>query len=64
MESKKQMIINYLKSKNEKVSLSQIAKDLKLSYATCIKWIQFLELEGKIEKERLGNLVLVGMKNA
>jgi Mn-dependent DtxR family transcriptional regulator len=58
-EEIKNKILNFLKSHKQKFSITQISKELGISYSTTLKWVEVLIVEGSIKVEDWGNLKLI-----
>jgi len=39
--------------------VKQISEELNISYSTCLKWIEVLRAEGKIDVEDWGNVKII-----
>ena len=62
MESKKKLVEECIK-KHDEIWVSEIARKTGLSFATVVKWVKILELEGKIEVGKLNGMKIVKWKN-
>jgi len=57
MIPKKELIYNFLKeNKGKRYSCVELSKELKISYATILKWVEVLSAENKIRIADYGNL--------
>jgi hypothetical protein len=62
MESKKHLLIDFLKKCKDWVYLSEISRKANISMATVIRWIDILTLENKVEVQRKNGMRMVRWK--
>jgi len=58
--SKREMIENLLKTRQDVMWFSKIVRLTGYSPATVRKWLQILELEGYVHYTKIGNMKLLG----
>jgi len=59
-EEIKYKILKFLQQNSgSKFNVKQISEELNISYSTCLKWIEVLRAEGKIDVEDWGNVKII-----
>lgn len=61
-EINKDKILKFLNKNNDLINLKDISRKTGLSYPTVLKYVEMLNLEGKITIKDYGNVRLVGVK--
>jgi len=60
MKSLKNKVYEYIKNElKEPITVRQLAKRIGISELTALKWVDILELEGKIKVQKIGGLKIV-----
>jgi len=64
MKTNKEKILDFLKKEDNIINLTELAQRTKISYSTVLKYIEILEIEGKIDIKDYGNVKLVSIKRS
>lgn len=65
LNKKEKIILGYLKTLTEPISVKKLSENISLSYQTTLKYCDILSAKGKINVKRIGTIKLITpIKNA